>query len=142
MAPMGVPATAMDPGRIDLMNSLKGNSCKRMLKPVPRKEKKHFNMIELLKVEEKKKKGGFGVSTKSKTIETKTSVTTKTEVAKPTAQQLLAIKLKKAESSESSSVSVRPKIPTLPKGPSKCSTTEEELEALFSAIDQEITQDP
>ena len=35
-APMGVPAAAMDAGRVDLMQSLKGMGNKKMLKPVPR----------------------------------------------------------------------------------------------------------
>ena len=33
-----------------------------------RKEKRHFNMIELLKVEEKKKQGGIGVSKTAKLL--------------------------------------------------------------------------
>merc|ERR1711936_518571 len=84
MAPMGVPSAALDAGRLDLMNSLRGTGIKRMLKPVPRKEKKHFNMIELLKVEEKKKKGGIGVSTKAKTEEGATPAVAASK--KPTAQ--------------------------------------------------------
>ncbi len=34
--PLGVPEVALDPGRLDLMSSLRGNSAKRLLKPVPR----------------------------------------------------------------------------------------------------------
>merc|ERR1719436_1924041 len=90
-APMGIPAAALDVGRLNLMQSLKGTTVKRMLKPVPRKEKKHFNMIELLKVEEKKKKGGIGVSTKAKSAEVANSAPAASK--KPTAQDLLAVKL-------------------------------------------------
>ena len=106
----------MDAGRLDLMNSLRGTGVKRMLKPVPRwitqcvhlidllhflrKEKKHFNMIELLKVEEKKKKGGIGVSSKAKSLEGANPVPTTAVSKKPTAQDLLAVKLRRKEGSE------------------------------------------
>merc|ERR1719189_1180907 len=95
-APMGVPAAAMDKGRLDLVQSLKGMSNKRMLKSVPRKEKKHFNMIELLKAEEKKKKGGIGVPSKAKEAEQQPSAASKT-TSRPTASELLAVKLRKKE---------------------------------------------
>merc|ERR1712045_91089 len=48
-----------------------------MLKSVPRKEKKHFNMIELLKAEEKKKKGGIGVTSKGEEAEQQASTASK-----------------------------------------------------------------
>merc|ERR1712088_375726 len=97
MAPMGVPSAALDAGRMGLMNSLRGTGIKRMLKPVPRKEKKHFNMIELLKVEEKKKKGGIGVSTKAKSAEVANPAPAAAASKKPTAQDLLAVKLRRKE---------------------------------------------
>merc|ERR1719471_2366638 len=76
-----------------------------MLKPVPRKEKKHFNMIEMLKMEEKKKKGGIGVSSKAKTqVEVTSSSKT---VSKPTASELLAIKLKKKDVVERKTVETK-----------------------------------
>ena len=59
-----------------------------------RKEKKHFNMIELLKVEEKKKKGGIGVSSKAKSLEGANPAPTTAVSKKPTAQDLLAVKLR------------------------------------------------
>merc|ERR1719414_1577052 len=77
------------------MQSLKGMGNKRLLKPVPRREKKHFNMIELLKVEERKKKGGIGVSSKTKTS-VEVSTTAKVD-NKPSASELLAVKLRKKE---------------------------------------------
>jgi hypothetical protein len=40
-----------------------------------RKEKRHFNMIELLKMEEKKKQGGIGVAKTAK-LPTQTSNST------------------------------------------------------------------
>merc|ERR1712088_633880 len=90
MAPMGVPSAALDAGRLDLMNSLRGTGIKRMPKPVPRKEKKHFNMIELLKVEEKKKAGGIGVATKPKSSEVANAAPAAAAASKkPTAQDLL-----------------------------------------------------
>merc|ERR1719188_2130670 len=141
--PMGVPADAMDQGRLDLMHSLKGMGNKRLLKPVPRKEKKHFNMIELLKAEEKKKKGGIGVASKSRSTEQVSSSTTKKTVAKPTASELLAVKLRRKEtiSKVSDNFNVA-KVADQVKAPMRCSTTDEELEALFSAIDKEIVDDP
>ena len=36
LIPAGMPEAAMDKGRLDMMDSLKGNSAKRLLKPVPR----------------------------------------------------------------------------------------------------------
>ena len=136
----------MDKGRVDLMHSLKGMSNKRMLKSVPRKEKKHFNMIELLKAEEKKKKGGIGVATKGKPSEQQREkeAATKT-VSPPTASQLLAVKLRKKENiSKPAQMETATKkvVPEGPNVPIRCSTTDEELEALFSAIDKEITEDP
>merc|ERR1711953_839056 len=108
--------------------------------------KKHFNMIELLKAEEKKKKGGIGVATKGKPSEQQREkdAATKT-VSPPTASQLLAVKLRKKENiskpaqMESATKKVVPEGPNVP---IRCSTTDEELEALFSAIDKEITEDP
>merc|ERR1719282_1343531 len=143
MAPMGVPSAALDAGRLDLMNSLRGTGVKRMLKPVPRKEKKHFNMIELLKVEEKKKKGGIGVASKSRSTEQVSSSTTKKTVAKPTASELLAVKLRRKETTAKVSDNLNvAKVADQVKAPMRCSTTDEELEALFSAIDKEIVDDP
>jgi len=141
--PMGVPAAAMDAGRIDLMQSLKGTTNKRMLKPVPRKEKKHFNMIEMLKMEEKKKKGGIGVSSKAKT--TSETASTSKVASKPTASELLAIKLKKKDAQviEKKTVERVTTTKTVTTDSAiRCSTTDEELEALFSAIDKEIIDDP
>merc|ERR1719204_1556898 len=122
------------------MQSLKGMGNKRLLKPVPRREKKHFNMIELLKAEEKKKKGGIGASTKAKSSES-SSNTAKAAAAKPTASELLAVKLRKKEPLK---LPERPKtgVSEPSKAPTRCSTTDDELEALFSAIDKEITDDP
>jgi len=140
-APMGVPAAAMDVGRLDLMQSLKGMGNKKMLKPVPRREKKHFNMIEMLKVEEKKKKGGIGVSTKAKTT-SEPSTTAKVD-NKPSASELLAVKLRKKENIEKRTVDRVSAVKTVEtQSAVRCSTTDEELEALFSAIDKEITDDP
>merc|ERR1719282_1048723 len=125
------------------MQSLKGMGNKRLLKPVPRREKKHFNMIELLKAEEKKKKGGIGVASKSRSTEQVSSSTTKKTVAKPTASELLAVKLRRKEtiSKVSDNFNVA-KVADQVKAPMRCSTTDEELEALFSAIDKEIVDDP
>merc|ERR1712038_915375 len=122
----GVPAAAMDKGRLDLVQSLKGMNNKRMLKSVPRKEKKHFNMIELLKAEEKKKKGGIGVATKGKPSEQQREkeAATKT-VSPPTASQLLAVKLRKKENiSKPAQMETATKkvVPEGPNVPVRCST--------------------
>ena len=137
--PMGIPAAAMDKGRTDLMASLKGMSTKRMLKPVPRREKKHFNMIEMLKAEEKKKKGGIGVA--SSTAKSQEKKPAPSAASKPSASELLAVKLRRKE--PSSVTQPRPSaVREAPLAPMRCSTTDDELEALFSAIDKEITDDP
>merc|ERR1712083_1055156 len=110
------------------------------------KEKKHFNMIELLKVEEKKKKGGIGVSTKAKTEEGATPTPAVAASKKPTAQDLLAVKLRRKEAepkaSQARTEQLKSDASTAAAAQDRCSTTEEELEALFSAIDQEINDDP
>merc|ERR1712083_1148498 len=109
-----------------------------------RKEKKHFNMIELSKVEEKKKKGGIGVSTKAKPEEGATPAVAASK--KPTAQDLLAVKLRRKEAepkaSQARTEQLKSDASATAAAPDRCSTTEEELEALFSAIDQEINDDP
>jgi len=129
-APMGVPPAAMDAGRIDLMQSLKGMGNKKMLKPVPRREKKHFNMIEMLKVEEKKKKGGIGVSSKAKS-QPEAASSSKVD-NKPSASELLAVKLRKKEHIEKKTVERVSVVKSVERDTTvRCSTTDEELEALF-----------
>ena len=59
---------------------------------------RHFNMIKMLKVEENKKKGGIGVSSKTKPVAE--SATTSKATTKPTASELLAVKLRKKENLE------------------------------------------
>ena len=59
---------------------------------------RHFNMIEMLKVEENKKKGGIGVSSKPKPVAE--AATTSKATTKPTASELLAVKLRKKENLE------------------------------------------
>merc|ERR1711963_1311539 len=93
-------------------------------------------------MEEKKKKGGIGVSSKAKTqVEVASSSKT---VSKPTASELLAIKLKKKDVVERKTVETKVTTKKIigSDNPVRCSTTDEELEALFSAIDKEITDDP
>merc|ERR1711952_491959 len=122
---MGVPAAAMDAGRVDLMHSLKGMGNKR-----------------LLKAEEKKKKGGIGVATKAKSSEQKSPPSTAKAAAKPTASELLAVKLRKKETVAKSQPPAVRSVAEVSREPARCSTTDDELEALFSAIDKEITDDP
>ena len=55
-------------------------------------------MIKMLKVEENKKKGGIGVSTKTKPVAE--TATTSKATTKPTASELLAVKLRKKENLE------------------------------------------
>ena len=55
-------------------------------------------MIEMLKVEENKKKGGIGVSSKTKPVAE--AATTSKATTKPTASELLAVKLRKKENLE------------------------------------------
>ena len=55
-------------------------------------------MIEMLKIEEKKKKGGIGIATKTKPS-TETAGSSKTD-SKPTASELLQVKLRKKENIE------------------------------------------
>merc|ERR1712029_314942 len=84
-----------------------------------------------------------GVASKSRSTEQVSSSTTKKTVAKPTASELLAVKLRRKETtakvSDDSNVA---KVADQVKAPMRCSTTNEELEALFSAIDKEIVDDP
>ena len=58
--------------------------------PEPGTACRHFNMIEMLKVEENKKKGGIGVSSKTKPVAE--AATTSKATTKPTASGLLAVK--------------------------------------------------
>ena len=94
-------------------------------------------MIELLKVEEKKKKGVIGAAAKApEASATAAPAATK----RPSAQDLLAVKLRRKEPEPRPQ---RPEIKDIGGGDAaRCSTTDEELEALFSAIDQEIIDDP
>merc|ERR1712218_167533 len=94
---------------------------KRLLKPVPRKEKKHFNMIELLKAEEKKKKGGIGVASKAKSSDQKSPPSTAKAAAKPTASELLAVKLRKKETvSKAQPPAVRSAAGEVARAPARC----------------------
>merc|ERR1712192_134240 len=100
-------------------------------------------MIELLKVEEKKKAGGIGVSTKSTKSTAEVPNPTPAASKKPTAQDLLAVKLRKEPKASSQPRTEQLKSDaTGAAAQDRCSTTEEELEALFSAIDQKINDDP
>ena len=65
-----------------------------MMKSIPT-ACRHFNMIEMLKVEENKKKGGIGVSSKTKPVAE--AATTSKATTKPTASELLAVKRRKKE---------------------------------------------
>merc|ERR1712123_378202 len=104
-------------------------------------EKKHFNMIEMLKIEEKKKKGGIGVSAKAKP-QAETASTSKAD-NKPSASELLAVKLRKKEPVERKTADRVTTVKSVTTDSAvRCSTTDEELEALFSAIDKELTDDP
>merc|ERR1712142_110102 len=97
----------------------------------------------MLKMEEKKKKGGIGVSSKAKT--TSETASTSKVASKPTASELLAIKLKKKDAQviEKKTVERVTTTKTVTTDSAiRCSTTDEELEALFSAIDKEIIDDP
>ena len=66
--------------------------------PEPGTACRHFNMIEMLKVEENKKKGAIGVSSKTKPVAE--AATTSKATTKPTASELLAVKLRKKENLE------------------------------------------
>merc|ERR1711962_408707 len=87
---------------------------------------------------------GIGVATKTKVsaAEPASSTTATPAVNKPSAQDLLAIKLRRKEAEPKLETRTEKVKTTLPSGPTRCSTTDEELEALFSAIDQEINDDP
>ena len=63
--------------------------------PEPGTACRHFNMIEMLKVEENKKKGGIGVSSKTKPVAE--AATTSKATTKPTASGLLAVKAEEKE---------------------------------------------
>merc|ERR1712227_243458 len=57
--------------------------------------------------------------------------------------ELLAVKLRKKETpAKPAQTDIKKVVPEGPKAPVRCSTTDEELEALFSAIDKEIVDDP
>jgi len=89
-------------------------------------------MIEMLKIEEKKKKGGVGVSSKAKPA-AETASSSKAE-AKPTASELLAVKLRRKENVEKKTeekVTTSRSVTTDKTSVVRCSTTDEELEALF-----------
>ena len=70
-----------------------------MMKSIPT-ACRHFNMIEMLKVEENKKKGGIGVSSKTKTVAE--AATTSNATTKPTASGLLAVKAEEKENEKKS----------------------------------------
>merc|ERR1712083_528060 len=101
--------------------------------------------IELLKSEAKKASGGIGTASTLKSSSKATTVSTTTTGLSQ--QQLKAIKLRKRESS---AISVSTSTETnsvvssnISSGAAnRCSTTDEELDALFAAIDQEIELDP
>merc|ERR1712210_295779 len=87
----------------------------------------------------KKKAGGIGVATKPKSSEVANAAPAK----KPTAQDLLAVKLRRKETEpKPRTEQLKSDASTAAAPQDRCSTTEEELEALFSAIDQEINDDP
>jgi len=81
-------------------------------------------------VEEKKKKGGIGVSSKAKTA---AEPAAKAKVDnKPSASELLAVKLRKKEHVEKKTVDRVSAVKSVESESAvRCSTTDEELEALF-----------
>ena len=103
--------------------------------PEPGTACRHFNMIEMLKVEENKKKGGIGVSSKTKPVAE--AATTSKATTKPTASGLLAVK---AEEKRKMNRTVETKVTAVKSvqmdntSTVRCSTTDEELEALFQQL--------
>merc|ERR1711879_990278 len=85
-------------------------------------------------------KGGIGVASTTKTRPSESSPSSSAATSKPTASELLAVKLRRKETSTVSHT--RASVREAPLAPMRCSTTDDELEALFSAIDKEITDDP
>merc|ERR1711994_1118215 len=135
------PEVALDPARNALMDSIAGSGGKRGLKSVPRREKKHVDFMDVLRREQ----GMQGVVKKparpKSMPEAKKTPTGLAAIASKTRTAISKQAVERPKNIVKSSF-CKSETPIANLPPLAPATTEEELEALFAQIDQEIDIDP